>query len=152
MCIQTKYFISNYTSAFWIAGSSCILQILTDVWFLALQNRWPEGEVSPCVLIETPHKEPEEASNTSCFKRYRFKNLFIKPSPLPSLRLVPCIYRGVSEDWPRMFPHFAPHKVLMTLHSCCCLVYCVPWLKNLNLLGTPQMNGPFIVLIWWFLV
>ncbi|XP_041961726.1 G1/S-specific cyclin-E2 isoform X1 [Alosa sapidissima] len=50
-----------------------------------IQNRWPEGEVSPCVLIETPHKELEETANTSCFKRYRFKNLFIKPSPLPSL-------------------------------------------------------------------
>lgn len=50
-----------------------------------IQNRWPEGEVSPCVLVETPHKEPEETTNSSCFKRYRFRNLFIKPSPLPSL-------------------------------------------------------------------
>ncbi|KAL2084523.1 hypothetical protein ACEWY4_020041 [Coilia grayii] len=50
-----------------------------------IQNRWQEGEVSPCVLIETPHKEPEEATNSSSFKHYRFRNLFIKPSPLPSL-------------------------------------------------------------------
>ncbi|XP_060776669.1 G1/S-specific cyclin-E2 isoform X2 [Neoarius graeffei] len=50
-----------------------------------IQNRWVEGDVSPCVLVETPHKELEESSNLSGFKRFRFKNLFIKPSPLPSL-------------------------------------------------------------------
>ncbi|XP_072535009.1 G1/S-specific cyclin-E2 [Salminus brasiliensis] len=50
-----------------------------------IQNRWVEGEVSPCVLVETPHKELEETSNLSGFKHFRFKNLFIKPSPLPCL-------------------------------------------------------------------
>ncbi|XP_066539137.1 G1/S-specific cyclin-E2 isoform X2 [Hoplias malabaricus] len=50
-----------------------------------IQNRWAEGDVSPCVLVETPHKEMEESSNLSGFKHFRFKNLFIKPSPLPSL-------------------------------------------------------------------
>uniref|UniRef100_A0AAY4B7M7 Cyclin E2 n=1 Tax=Denticeps clupeoides TaxID=299321 RepID=A0AAY4B7M7_9TELE len=34
-------------------------------------NRWPEGEVSACALIETPHKEQVEMTDVSCFKRYR---------------------------------------------------------------------------------
>ncbi|XP_062848171.1 G1/S-specific cyclin-E2 [Trichomycterus rosablanca] len=49
-----------------------------------IQNRWVEGEVSPCVLVETPQKELE-TSNVSGFKRFRFQNLFINPSPLPCL-------------------------------------------------------------------
>uniref|UniRef100_A0A667Y0S5 Cyclin E2 n=1 Tax=Myripristis murdjan TaxID=586833 RepID=A0A667Y0S5_9TELE len=39
---------------------------------------------SPCVLIETPHKELEP-TDLSSFKQYTFKNLFIKPSPIPCL-------------------------------------------------------------------
>lgn len=50
-----------------------------------IQNRWTQGGVSPCVLVETPHKELETASDRTGFKQYRFKNLFIKPSPLPCL-------------------------------------------------------------------
>uniref|UniRef100_W5L7Z9 Cyclin E2 n=1 Tax=Astyanax mexicanus TaxID=7994 RepID=W5L7Z9_ASTMX len=50
-----------------------------------IQNRWVEGEVSPCILVETPHKDLEETNNLSGFKHFRFKNLFIKPSPLPCL-------------------------------------------------------------------
>ncbi|XP_026858321.1 G1/S-specific cyclin-E2 [Electrophorus electricus] len=50
-----------------------------------IQNRWVEGDVSPCVLVETPHKELEETNNLAGFKHFRFKNLFIKPSPLPGL-------------------------------------------------------------------
>ncbi|XP_028837135.1 G1/S-specific cyclin-E2 [Denticeps clupeoides] len=62
-----------------------------------IQNRWPEGEVSACALIETPHKEQVEMTDVSCFKRYRFRNLFIKPSPLP------CISWASSDDvWIKM--------------------------------------------------
>ncbi|KAG7272003.1 hypothetical protein CRUP_012023, partial [Coryphaenoides rupestris] len=51
-----------------------------------IQNCWSEeGSSSPCVLIETPHKEIEEPADRSGFKQYRFQNLFIKPSPIPSL-------------------------------------------------------------------
>uniref|UniRef100_A0A8C7V2Z6 Cyclin E2 n=1 Tax=Oryzias sinensis TaxID=183150 RepID=A0A8C7V2Z6_9TELE len=39
---------------------------------------------SPCILIETPHKELEP-TDQSRFKQYRFKNLFIKNSPIPRL-------------------------------------------------------------------
>lgn len=53
--------------------------------FLLLQKCWAEDALSPCILIETPHKELEPA-DPSCFRQYQFKNLFIKPSPLPSLR------------------------------------------------------------------
>ncbi|KAM3613816.1 uncharacterized protein V6R79_005465 [Siganus canaliculatus] len=45
---------------------------------------WSEDGASPCVLIETPHKELEPADPSS-FRQYRFKNLFIKGSPLPGL-------------------------------------------------------------------
>ncbi|KAM3838295.1 G1/S-specific cyclin-E2-like, partial [Diretmus argenteus] len=50
-----------------------------------IQKCWSEGGASPCVLIETPHKELEPAADPSSFKQYRFKNLFIKPSPIPHL-------------------------------------------------------------------
>ncbi|XP_019734132.1 G1/S-specific cyclin-E2 isoform X2 [Hippocampus comes] len=49
-----------------------------------IQKCWSEDGASPCVLIETPHKELEPA-DPSNFKQYRFKNLFIKASPLPCL-------------------------------------------------------------------
>ncbi|XP_045902009.1 G1/S-specific cyclin-E2 isoform X2 [Micropterus dolomieu] len=45
---------------------------------------WSEDGASPCVLIETPHKELEPADPSS-FKQYTFKNLFIKASPIPRL-------------------------------------------------------------------
>uniref|UniRef100_A0A7N8XYH3 Cyclin E2 n=1 Tax=Mastacembelus armatus TaxID=205130 RepID=A0A7N8XYH3_9TELE len=45
---------------------------------------WTEDGASPCVLIETPHKELEPADPSS-FKQYTFKNLFIKASPIPRL-------------------------------------------------------------------
>ncbi|KAM4864712.1 G1/S-specific cyclin-E2 isoform 3-T4 [Thomomys bottae] len=51
------------------------------------QNCWPpvlSGGISPCIIIETPHKEIE-TSDFSRFTNYRFKNLFINPSPLPEL-------------------------------------------------------------------
>lgn len=56
-------------------------------FLLLLQKCWPEDGASPCVLIETPHKELEPA-DPSCFKQYQFKNLFIKASPIPRLRSV----------------------------------------------------------------
>ncbi|XP_061631503.1 G1/S-specific cyclin-E2 isoform X1 [Phyllopteryx taeniolatus] len=49
-----------------------------------IQKCWSEDGASPCILIETPHKELEPADPSS-FKQYRFKNLFIKASPLPRL-------------------------------------------------------------------
>ncbi|KAM9805322.1 G1/S-specific cyclin-E2 isoform X3 [Syngnathus typhle] len=49
-----------------------------------IQKCWSDEGASPCVLIETPHKELEPA-DLAGFKQYRFKNLFIKPSPLPCL-------------------------------------------------------------------
>ncbi|CAJ1063123.1 G1/S-specific cyclin-E2 [Xyrichtys novacula] len=49
-----------------------------------IQKCWSEDGASPCVLIETPHKELEP-SDPSSFKQYRFKNLFIKSSPIPRL-------------------------------------------------------------------
>ncbi|XP_073703653.1 G1/S-specific cyclin-E2 [Garra rufa] len=51
-----------------------------------IQNHRFEGDISPSVLIETPQKEVnQETGNLSGFKRFRFKNLFVKPSPLPCL-------------------------------------------------------------------
>ncbi|CAM4703422.1 unnamed protein product [Leuciscus chuanchicus] len=51
-----------------------------------IQNRCFEGDNNPSVLIETPQKEThQETGNLSGFKRFRFKNLFVKPSPLPCL-------------------------------------------------------------------
>ncbi|TNN38373.1 G1/S-specific cyclin-E2 [Liparis tanakae] len=52
-----------------------------------IQPCWSEDGVSPCVLIETPHKELEPADPAG-FKQYRFQNLFIKASPIPRLRCV----------------------------------------------------------------
>uniref|UniRef100_G3Q0P6 Cyclin E2 n=1 Tax=Gasterosteus aculeatus aculeatus TaxID=481459 RepID=G3Q0P6_GASAC len=49
-----------------------------------IQKCWSEDGASPCVLIETPHKELEPADPSS-FKQYTFKNLFIQPSPIPRL-------------------------------------------------------------------
>ncbi|XP_010764352.1 G1/S-specific cyclin-E2-like isoform X1 [Notothenia coriiceps] len=49
-----------------------------------IQKCWSEDGASPCLLIETPHKELEPADPSS-FKQYRFKNLFIKASPIPRL-------------------------------------------------------------------
>ncbi|XP_037532717.1 G1/S-specific cyclin-E2 [Nematolebias whitei] len=49
-----------------------------------IQKCWLEDGASPCVLIETPHKELQP-SDSSSFKQYRFKNLFIKASPIPCL-------------------------------------------------------------------
>ncbi|KAJ8411627.1 hypothetical protein AAFF_G00164350 [Aldrovandia affinis] len=60
-------------------------QLATKKQSYEIQNRWAQGGVSPCLLVETPHKELETASNRSGFKQFRFKNLFIKPSPLPCL-------------------------------------------------------------------
>ncbi|CAL8359207.1 unnamed protein product [Arctogadus glacialis] len=50
-----------------------------------IQNCWSEEGSSPCILIETPHKEMEEPADRSAFKQYRFQNLFINPSPIPCL-------------------------------------------------------------------
>ncbi|XP_024122826.1 G1/S-specific cyclin-E2 [Oryzias melastigma] len=49
-----------------------------------IQTCWSEDGASPCILIETPHKELEPTDQSS-FKQYRFKNLFIKNSPIPRL-------------------------------------------------------------------
>ncbi|XP_023381561.1 G1/S-specific cyclin-E2 isoform X3 [Pteropus medius] len=52
-----------------------------------IRNCWPpvlSGGISPCIIIETPHKEIG-TSDFSRFTNYRFKNLFIDPSPLPDL-------------------------------------------------------------------
>uniref|UniRef100_A0AAV2M9N6 G2/mitotic-specific cyclin-B2 n=1 Tax=Knipowitschia caucasica TaxID=637954 RepID=A0AAV2M9N6_KNICA len=55
-----------------------------------IQKCWrSDGGASPCVLIETPHKElePTESKN---FRQFTFKNLFIQPSPLPQLSWASC--------------------------------------------------------------
>ncbi|XP_068942709.1 G1/S-specific cyclin-E2 isoform X3 [Petaurus breviceps papuanus] len=52
-----------------------------------IRNCWPavlSGGITPCIIIETPHKETV-TSDFSRFTNYRFKNLFINPSPLPDL-------------------------------------------------------------------
>ncbi|XP_063155581.1 G1/S-specific cyclin-E2 [Candoia aspera] len=52
-----------------------------------IKSCWPStisGGVSPCIIIETPHKE-STTTDFSRFKKYRFRNLFINPSPLPDL-------------------------------------------------------------------
>lgn len=52
-----------------------------------IRNCWPpvlSGGISPCFIIETPHKELQ-TSDFSRFTNYRFKNLFINPLPLPDL-------------------------------------------------------------------
>ncbi|XP_063307307.1 G1/S-specific cyclin-E2 [Pelobates fuscus] len=53
-----------------------------------IQGCWSQittGTVTPCILIETPQKETEISPDMSKFTRYRFKNLFISPCPLPEL-------------------------------------------------------------------
>ncbi|KAK4828203.1 hypothetical protein QYF61_024637 [Mycteria americana] len=52
-----------------------------------IKSCWPPtitGGISPCIIIETPHKE-SVTTDFSRFKKYRFRNLFINPSPLPEL-------------------------------------------------------------------
>ncbi|KAM9310795.1 G1/S-specific cyclin-E2 [Pholidichthys leucotaenia] len=49
-----------------------------------IQKCWSDDGATPCILIETPHKELEP-SDPSTFRQYTFKNLFIKPSPIPRL-------------------------------------------------------------------
>nr|XP_014354300.1 PREDICTED: G1/S-specific cyclin-E2 [Latimeria chalumnae] len=65
-----------------------------------IQNCWApnlSGGISPCVLIETPHKEIKYPDDVSRFRQYRFTNLFLKSSPLPFLSW------GNSEDvWSNM--------------------------------------------------
>ncbi|XP_077454137.1 G1/S-specific cyclin-E2 [Stigmatopora argus] len=61
-----------------------------------IQKCWSEDGASPCVLIETPHKELGPA-DPSGFKRYRFKNLFVKASPLPRLS-----WAGSDDVWIKM--------------------------------------------------
>ncbi|KAM4568694.1 G1/S-specific cyclin-E2 [Fundulus diaphanus] len=60
------------------------LQPATKKQSYEIQKCWSEDGASPCILIETPHKELEP-SDLSGFKQYRFKNLFIKASPIPRL-------------------------------------------------------------------
>uniref|UniRef100_A0A8C5PLT5 Cyclin E2 n=1 Tax=Leptobrachium leishanense TaxID=445787 RepID=A0A8C5PLT5_9ANUR len=53
-----------------------------------IQGCWSQittGTATPCILIETPQKETESSPDMSKFTRYRFKNLFISPCPLPEL-------------------------------------------------------------------
>ncbi|CAK6982959.1 G1/S-specific cyclin-E2 [Scomber scombrus] len=61
------------------------LQPATKKQNYEIQQCWSEDSASPCVLIETPHKELEPAADRSGFKQYTFKNLFIKASPIPRL-------------------------------------------------------------------
>ncbi|XP_049677137.1 G1/S-specific cyclin-E2 isoform X2 [Accipiter gentilis] len=52
-----------------------------------IKSCWPPtitGGISPCIIIETPHKD-SVTTDFSRFKKYRFRNLFINPSPLPEL-------------------------------------------------------------------
>ncbi|KAK2845164.1 hypothetical protein Q5P01_011823 [Channa striata] len=60
------------------------LQPATKKQSYEIQKCWSEDGATPCVLIETPHKELEP-SDPSSFKQYSFKNLFIKASPIPRL-------------------------------------------------------------------
>lgn len=78
---------------------SCICFYSCRVFFLfVFQKCWSEDGASPCVLIETPHKELEP-TDPSGFKQYRFKNLFIKASPIPQLR-----YRVFYTSMRRLLP------------------------------------------------
>ncbi|KAK7877740.1 hypothetical protein WMY93_030554 [Mugilogobius chulae] len=56
-----------------------------------IQKCWRSSEEGPgpCVLIETPHKELEP-SETTGFRQFTFKNLFIQPSPIPQLSWASC--------------------------------------------------------------
>ncbi|XP_052003479.1 G1/S-specific cyclin-E2-like isoform X2 [Xyrauchen texanus] len=72
-----------------------------------IQNRCIEGDISPSVLIETPQKDLQETSNRSGFKHFQFKNLFVKPSPLP------CLSWASSDDvWIKML-----NKELKYIHD-----------------------------------
>ncbi|XP_053699735.1 G1/S-specific cyclin-E2 [Synchiropus splendidus] len=50
-----------------------------------IQKCWSQEGATPCVLIETPHKELEPTDPSSFTHQYTFKNLFIKPAPIPQL-------------------------------------------------------------------
>uniref|UniRef100_A0A8C6T2U3 Cyclin E2 n=1 Tax=Neogobius melanostomus TaxID=47308 RepID=A0A8C6T2U3_9GOBI len=55
-----------------------------------IQKCWRSDDgASPCVLIETPHKELQP-SDTKGFRQFTFKNLFIQRSPLPQLSWASC--------------------------------------------------------------
>ncbi|KAB0398154.1 hypothetical protein E2I00_005832 [Balaenoptera physalus] len=82
-----------------------------------IRNCWPpvlSGGISPCIIIETPHKETG-TSDFSRFTNYRFKNLFINPSPLPDLSW------GCSQDvWLNMLKketRYVHDKHFEVLHS-----------------------------------
>ncbi|XP_015985362.1 G1/S-specific cyclin-E2 isoform X3 [Rousettus aegyptiacus] len=82
-----------------------------------IRNCWPPvlcGGISPCIIIETPHKEIG-TSDFSRFTNYRFKNLFIDPSPLPDLSW------GCSKDvWLNMLKketRYVHDKHFEVLHS-----------------------------------
>ncbi|XP_043339204.1 G1/S-specific cyclin-E2 isoform X2 [Cervus elaphus] len=82
-----------------------------------IRNCWPpvlSGGISPCIIIETPHKEIG-TSDFSRFTNYRFKNLFINPSPLPDLSW------GCSQDvWLNMLKketRYVHDKHFEVLHS-----------------------------------
>ncbi|KAK2496206.1 hypothetical protein MC885_018447 [Smutsia gigantea] len=82
-----------------------------------IRNCWPpvlSGGISPCIIIETPHKEIR-TSDFSRFTNYRFKNLFINPSPLPDLSW------GCSKDvWLNMLKketRYVHDKHFEVLHS-----------------------------------
>ncbi|XP_041625038.1 G1/S-specific cyclin-E2 isoform X2 [Vulpes lagopus] len=82
-----------------------------------IRNCWPpvlSGGISPCIIIETPHKEIG-TSDFSRFTNYRFKNLFINPSPLPDLSW------GCSKDvWLNMLKkesRYVHDKHFEVLHS-----------------------------------
>ncbi|KAI1885500.1 hypothetical protein AGOR_G00204330 [Albula goreensis] len=82
-------------------------QVVTKKQSYEIQNLWAQGGVSPCALVETPHKDLEMARNQSGFKQFRFKNLFIKPSPLP------CLSWASSDDvWIKML-----NKELKYIHD-----------------------------------
>ncbi|KPP74030.1 G1/S-specific cyclin-E2-like [Scleropages formosus] len=62
-----------------------------------IQNLWSEEGAGPCILMETPYKEVKSTNDLSGFKQFRFKNLFVKPSPLP------CVSWASSDDvWIKM--------------------------------------------------
>ncbi|XP_072316645.1 G1/S-specific cyclin-E2 [Eucyclogobius newberryi] len=56
-----------------------------------IQKCWRAEEgSSPCVLMETPHKELEPSHEPKNFRQFIFKNLFIQASPLPQLSWASC--------------------------------------------------------------
>lgn len=82
-----------------------------------IRNCWPpvlSGGISPCIIIETPHKEIG-TSDFSRFTNYRFKNLFINPSPLPDLS-----WACSQEVWQNMLQkenRYVHDKHFQVLHS-----------------------------------